>query len=179
MVTFTKGLPAWNEGSISTSRFTDCHQICQQVYWLSQIYQQIYWLSVNLLADLLNLTRSADRNVGGQYFCWQIYWTLTKLYWSDLLNVTKSASRFADSHDNSANRNVGGVSAQQIYRLSPNLPGRFTDFHTKCAGRNSAEVFTKSAEQKCTGSHHICWQIYWQSVNLTVEIMPASSLVWK
>ena len=42
----------WRE--ISARKYMDCHQICQQ----------IYWLSVNLLADLLNLTKSADRNVG-------------------------------------------------------------------------------------------------------------------
>ena len=76
-------------GSVSGSRFTECHQICQQKWW-GNFYQQIYWLKPNLPAE-----------IAWGYFCQQIYWLspivphkneeLFQL--TDLLTVTKSASR--------------------------------------------------------------------------------------
>ena len=138
-MTFTKSA-SWNGGSISTSRFTDCHQICQQVYWLSQIYQQIYWLSLNLLADLLNFMRSADRNVGGSIsagrfteshqICWQIYChkICQQICW--LSTILSPEMR--------------GYFCSQIYGLSPNLPADLL-------------AVTKSAD-RCAEFHQICWQ---------------------
>ena len=130
-----------------------CHQICQQIYWLSG----------NLLADLLNLTKSADRNMGVSisagrltdshkiywpntdchqmcqqrcrgYFCHQIYLLSPNLL-ADLLTFTKSAGR-----------NGGGYFCQQIYRLSPNL---------------QSDLLTSTPNLLVEIGRYFCQQNYW------------------
>ena len=120
-----------------TGQFTECHQICQQICWLSWnlptefrgcFCHQIYLLSLNLLADLLTLTKSAGRN-GGLFLP------------ADIQTVTKSAGRFTDFHTKAASRRTDTHQiCWQICWLWPNLPAeiqgisasRFTDCHHIC-----------------------------------------------
>ena len=125
---------------------------------------QIYWLSPNLAADLLNFTKSADRNVGGQCFCWQIY-GLSQTLLANLLNVTKSASRFADSHE-ICQQKCRGCFCHQIYWLSPNLLADLLTL-TKSTSRNTPHfclkicwLVTPKLPCRRTDTHLLCQQIW-------------------
>ena len=143
-------------GGISTSRFTNCHQICQQICWLSPNLpvdmkgsisaQQIHWLSPNLWAeilgvrkfwsaDLLTVTKSASRKGG---YLWDLL--------TEMLGAVLSACRFTDIHTKSASRLTDCHKiCQQIYWLSPIL----------------------SPEMR----GYFCWQIYWLSPNLPADLL--------
>ena len=152
MVTFTKGLQAKMKGNMY------CHQICQQ----------IYWLSVNLLADLLNLNQEICQTeiVGGPVFLLADLWTLTnftgQIYWlspnlpADLLTLSEICQQ-----------KCRGCFCHQIYWLSPNLLVRFCwlwpNLLVEILGgtflpADMVQTVTKSARQIYWLSHQMCWQ---------------------
>ena len=92
---------------ICSSRFTNCHQIWWQICWI--------------------LHKSADRNVGGQYFCWQIYGLSQTLLAADLLNVTKICQQICWLSLPICQQKCKGVFLPSDLLTVTKFAGRFTD----------------------------------------------------
>ena len=141
-----------------------CHQICQQ----------IYWLSVNMLADLLELPNLLTANLpvsisGGRLTDFH------KIYWPDLLTFTQILlGRFPYFNTKSASSNEG---RDMIVTKSAS---RFTDCHQIwwqiCwhSQQNFWEKWGDVSAGKYTDCHHICQQICWILPNLLTEMWGAS-----
>ena len=137
--------------SISAGRFSDSHQICQQMYPPTTIsYRQIFWKSPksawqiyhwSLLADLSDFHKIYQQ-IYHPHFCW-----------TDFLTVTKSASIFTPTT----------ISARQIFWQSP---------------KSARQIYPLiSPLVDFSDSHQICQQIY-HPIFLLADFLTVTRICW-
>ena len=184
-------------GGISSSRFTDCHQICWKKCWGIFAGRFTVIKSAGRFTDCHQISQqkwgwgiSVSRFTDHHQICWPKWgWGISasrftysqQIYqqkWGSISSsrftvVTKSASRFTDSHQ----------ICRQIYWLAPNL---LADLLTgaKSAGRNGGistsrisvchqicwQIYCHQIFQQKMGGH-FCQQIYWLSPNLLADLL--------